>query len=202
VTNGEAARMSGRIINVDGIDPALRKHTANFVTSLGRSLKQGMQSLAKALGLEIGFFFRDRGQHEKGLAKLALVHPELADYLQEARSWAEKLNLLRNKIEHEGWILPRASYRESSGRIEMLEPLVESEVLSVFVKDMLDRACCFIEEVTVYGLQTRMDPTISVSEIPLAARDPAAPERFRPALALGGEKLWKLAYHATRFDEV
>lgn len=39
VINGEAARMSGRIINVDGIDPALRKHTANFVTSLGRSLK-------------------------------------------------------------------------------------------------------------------------------------------------------------------
>jgi len=39
-----------------------------------------MQSLAKVLGLEIGFFFRDQNQYEKGLAKLALLHPELADY--------------------------------------------------------------------------------------------------------------------------
>ncbi len=202
VLSGEAARVSGKSIQVDGIDPGLRKHMANFVTSTGRSLKQGMQSLAKVLGLDIGFFFRDHNQYQRGLAKLALVHPELADYLTEARSWAERLNLLRNKIEHEGWILPRSGYRETGGRIEMIEPEVEGQAVSVFVKHMLDRTCCFIEEVTVYGLRTKMDPTISVSEIPLAARDPAAPERFRPALAQGGEKLWTLAYHTSMFEEV
>jgi hypothetical protein len=84
----------------------------------------------------------------------------------------------------------------------MIEPEVEGQAVSVFVKHMLDRTCCFIEEVTVYGLRTKMDPTISVSEIPLAARDPAAPERFRPALAQGGEKLWTLAYHTSMFEEV
>jgi hypothetical protein len=105
----------------------------HVVTSTGRSLKHGMQSTAKVLGLEIGFFFRDQNQYQRGLAKLALVHPELADYLMEARSWAERLNLLRNKIEHEGWILPRAGYRETGGRIEMIEPEVEGQAVSVFV---------------------------------------------------------------------
>jgi hypothetical protein len=98
VLSGEAARLSGKSIQVDGIDPVLRKHIANFVTSTGRSLKHGMQSTAKVLGLEIGFFFRDQNQYQRGLVKLALVHPELADYLMEARIWAERLNLLRNKI--------------------------------------------------------------------------------------------------------
>ncbi len=202
VSSGEAARLAGKTIHVDGIDPVLRKQAAHFVTSLGRSLKLGMQSTAKVLGLEIGFFFRDQKQFENGLARLATSFPELADYLHEARVWAEKLNLLRNKIEHEGWLLPRSGYRETAGKIEMVEPEIDGQPLSMFVKGMFDRACCFVEEVTVYGLQKKMDPTISVAEIALAGRDPAAPERFRPALALGGEKLWNLAYHLSTFEEV
>ncbi len=202
VSSGQAARLAGKTIHVDGIDPVLRKQAAHFVTSLGRSLKLGMQSTAKVLELEIGFFFRDQKQFENGLVKLTLSHPELAAYLREARVWAETLNLLRNKIEHEGWLLPRSGYRETAGKIDMIEPEIEAQPLSTFVRGMLDRACCFVEEVCVYGLQRKMDLTISVAEIPLAKRDPAAPERFRPALALGGEKLWKLAYHLSRFEEV
>ena len=58
VSTGEAARLSGRAIQVDGVDKELRKYTADFLTSAGRSLKQGMQSVAKVLGLDIGFFFQ------------------------------------------------------------------------------------------------------------------------------------------------
>jgi len=97
--------------------------------------------------------------------------------------------------------LPRAGYREALGRIEMIETVVEGQAVSAFVRNMLDRACCFIEEVTVFGLRTKMDATISLSEIPIGARDPAAPERFRPSLAVGGEKLWSLAYHTSTFEE-
>ena len=117
MSTGEAARLSGKAIHVDGGDKELRKHTAEFLTSAGRSLKQGMQSVAKVLGIEIGFFFKDLNAFEKGLAKLSITHRELADYRREARTWAERLNLHRNKVEHEGWALPRAKYRESSGKI-------------------------------------------------------------------------------------
>jgi hypothetical protein len=202
VSTGEAARLLDKTIQVDGIDKELRKHTVDFVTSAARSLKQGMQSVAKSLGLDIGFFFKDRGQFEKGLAKLSGVSPELADYLGHARGWAERLNLLRNRIEHEGWTLPRTGYRASGERIDVVEPEVDGERVSKFVREMLNRLCCFVEEVTVYALRAKMDPAISVEEIPLRDRDPAAPERFRPALVLGGASLWKLSYHAFSFDDV
>ena len=202
VSSGEAARLVGKTIHVDGIDKELRKNVADFATSAGRSLKTGMQSLAKALNLDIGFLFKEQSQFEKGVARLSVSHPELADYLQAARAWTEKLSLLRNRIEHEGWRLARAGYREDRGKIEMVEPEVEGTIVSEFTRDTLDRLCCFVEEVTIYGLRTKMDPMISVAEIPLAERDPNAPERFRPALAVGGTPLWKLTYRAEPFDKV
>ena len=122
--------------------------------------------------------------------------------MRQSRVWAEKLNLLRNKVEHEGWALPRAGYHEDGGKIEMIEPHVEGEAVSEFVNRALDRLCCFIEEVTVYGLRTRMDPSLSIAEVPLTKRDPAAPQRFHPALRLGGTPEWKLLYHANSFDEI
>jgi hypothetical protein len=202
VSTGEAARLVGKTIHVDGIDKELRKNIADFATSAGRSLKTGMQALTKALNLDIGFLFKEHGQFEKGIVRLFLSHPERADYLREARGWTERLSLLRNRIEHEGWTLARAGYRENNGKIEMLEPEIEGQTVSEFVRYTLDRLCCFVEEVTIYGLRTKMDPMISVAEIPRSERDPNAPERFRPALAVGGTPLWKLTYHATTFDEV
>lgn len=202
VSSGVAARLVGRAIHVDGVDRELRKHTADFVISAARSLKNGMQGLAKILGLDIGFFFKDQNQFEKGLAKMSRTHPELADYLRAARTWAEKLNLLRNEIEHEGWLLSRAGYREIGDKVEMIEPEIEGQPVSQFCEHMLDRLCCFVEEVTVYGLRTKMDPLLSVTEIPLAHRDPSVPERFRPVLSEGGSLLWKLVYHTTSFAQV
>jgi hypothetical protein len=202
VSTGEAARLSGRAIHVDGVDKELRKHAADFMTSAVRSLKQGMQSLTKVAGIDIGFFFRDQNAFEKGLVRLSAAHPELAEYLRESRGWAERLILARNRVEHEGWVLPRAGYRENGGKIEMIEPEVEGEPLSRFSQTTLDRMCCFVEEVTVYGLRTKIDPVLSVTELPLSGRDPAAPERFRLALALGGAPPWRLAYHSKPFEEV
>jgi hypothetical protein len=202
VSTGKGAHVAGRAIHIDSIDKELRKHIADFTTAAGRSLKQGMQSVAKILGIDIGFLFKNQTVFEKGLAKLSTSQPELADYLKEARSWAAKLNLLRNKIEHEGWLLPRVGYRELGGNIEMLEPEIEGVPVSQFVRETLDRLCCFAEEVTVFGLRTRMDPEISITEIPLSQRDPSAPERFRRILTHGGTLLWKLAYHTRPFDQV
>jgi hypothetical protein len=202
VSRGEAARLAGKTIHVDGVHKELRKHTSDFLTSAGRSLKQGMQSVAKALGIDIGFFFKNQNAFEKGLASISSSHAELADYLRAARTWAEKLNLMRNKVEHEGWILPRVGYRESGGKIEMMEPHVEGEPVSEFVGCTLDRLCCFVEEVTVYGLRVKMDSALSVAEMPLSERDPSVPQRFRLALALGGTRLWKLVYHASSFEQV
>ncbi len=161
-----------------------------------------MQSVAKNLSLDVGFLFRDDKQYQKGLVKLSATHPELADYLREARQWAERLNLMRNKVEHEGWTLPRVGYHESSGRIEVIEPEIGGEPVTKFVDFIFDRLCCFVEEVTIYGLARHLDPAIGVAEVPPAARDPAIPKRFHLTLAMGGGQIWKLVYHLSRFDEV
>ena len=66
---------------------------------------------------------------------------------------------------------------------------------------MMDRLCCFIEDVTVYALQAQMPDGISITEIPLSQRNSQCVERFRVALAHGGMPLWFIAYHETTFEE-
>jgi len=66
---------------------------------------------------------------------------------------------------------------------------------------MMDRLCCFIEDVTVYALQAQMPDGISITEIPLSQRNPQCVERFQVALAHGGMPLWSIAYHETTFEE-
>jgi hypothetical protein len=62
---------------------------------------------------------------------------------------------------------------------------------------MLDRLCCFVEEFTAHCLQTETVPGITITELPLGE----APERFRLTLGTGGLPRWKIAYHASLFED-
>ncbi len=199
---GEIARLQGHMIHIDeSIDRELRKHVEDFLNSAVRVLKQGMQNVAKTLQLNIGFLFQKDSTFENGVTALAKTHPKLAAYLRETRKWSERLISSRNAIEHEGWVLPRVVYTENAGRIQTEEPQISGQPVTEFVQYMMDRLCCFIEEVTAYALQAQMPDGISITEISPSQRNPQCVERFQVALAHGGMPLWSIAYHESTFEE-
>lgn len=139
---------------------------------------------------------------EKGLAKLAQTRPDLAGYVGETRAkWSERLNRSRTALEHGGWVLPRVEYREASGRAEAIEPQVDGEPVTKFVPHVIDRACCFVEDMTVAALQARMPGGISITETPISQRRADINERFNLALVGGGMPIWSIYYHDSKFED-
>jgi len=202
VTLGEAARLEGKTIHIDeSIDKELRKEVESFLNAAVRTLKQGMQGFTKGLQVNIGFLFSKQAAFDKGVASLEPTDFILADYLREARVWSERLTQCRNAIEHEGWMLPRISYSRTSNGIKVGEPSISGQPVSKFVRFMLDRLCCFVEEVTVHCLQRKLPPGITITEIPLAQRSREVPERFKMTVACGGQPAWQMVFHSFPFEE-
>jgi hypothetical protein len=160
-----------------------------------------MQKVALSLNLDIGFLYKKQGAFETGIAKLRNLHPKLSAYLSETRKWSEPLVSSRNAVWHDGWLLPRMGYKEVHGAILVTEPDIGGQTVSEFVQNMMDRLCCFVEEMTAYGLQSKMPSDFSITEIPLAERRPDCAEPFQLVLADGGMPLWSLVYHASKFEQ-
>jgi hypothetical protein len=201
VSQGEIARLKGHVIHVSqSIDNKLRNQVAELLNSAVRIAKDGMQSLTTVLQLDIGFVYMKQATFEKGIIALAQTQPELAAYLQETRKWSESLILWRNKL-HEGWMLPVMAYKQVSLGIQAVEPEVSGQPVSAFVGYVLDRLCCFVEEVTVYGLRTHMPSGISITEIPVSGRKADCPERFQVTSIQGGMPIWNIEYHISKFEE-
>jgi hypothetical protein len=145
--------------------------------------------------------FQKQNLFEKGIAELNKSDPLLAAYLRETRKWSERLLNSRNAMEHKGWILPKVRYTEVSGLIRADEPEINSQKVSDFVRFIMDRLFCFVEEVTVHCLKARMPAGISVTEIPLPQRKSDILERFQVTLTDGGMPIWNIAYHQSSFEE-
>jgi hypothetical protein len=202
VSEGKIARIQGPTIQIDeNIDKELRKRVESFLNAGVRALK-GMQNVAGALKVNIGFLFQKADSFARGIAGLEITDPNLAEYLRQARIWSERLINCRNAVEHEGWILPKAIYSRSDRGIKVDEACISGQTVSEFVVIILDRLACFIEEVTVHCLQKQMPAGISVTEIPLSQRAAEeTPVRFQVTLAAGGNPIWTIAYHQEPFEE-
>ena len=202
VASGEIARVQGQAIHIDeNIDKDLRKQVESFLNAAVRALKQGMQDLGNEMQVNIGFMFKQQAAFEAGIAALQATDPLLAEYLRQTRTWSEPLVESRNDIEHEGWMLPRVNYTHGDSGITVAEPQISGQLVTQFVKFMLDRLCCFVEEFTAHCLERQMPAEITITEIPPATRLVEAPERFRLTLGAGGLSRWNLAYHASSFEQ-
>lgn len=202
VSQGEIARVRGQTIQIDvTIDKELWKESADFLNNAVRALKHGMQNVTRILQVNIGFLFQKSNSFEKGLTALKKSNPLLAAYLRETRKWSEHLIDSRIALEHKGWMLPKIKYLDASGAIRVEEPQISGQPVSEFVKYMMDRISCFVEEVTTHCLQARMPAGFTVTEIPLAQREPEIPERFRLTLTSGGMPIWNIMYHQSAFEE-
>ena len=202
LAQGKVAKVQGRALHVEApIDNELRREVEEFLNSAVRALKQGVQELTRFLGTEIGFLFQKEGAFEASLETLRQSDPQLSAYLREARSWSEQLVTRRNAMEHEGWMLPRITYRQVSGVILADDPDISGRSLSVFVKFMMDRITCFFEEVTTHCLAAKLPPGLAVTEIPASQRESDAPLRFRITATNGGTPIWTIGYHGSSFEE-
>jgi hypothetical protein len=202
VAAGEIAEVRGGNLQIaESIDRGLRREVESFLNAAVRTTKTGMQHLAKHLNMDIGFLFRQQGGFEEGIAAMEKTNPALAAYLRDVRAWTEPLLLLRNDLEHAIWSLPRVTYTRTDSGVRAEQPHIGSKPVTEFTADSFDRLCCFVEELTVHGLQRQMPPGITIAEVPRAERRAEAPERFRITLSAGGLPAWRIAYHANRFEE-
>ena len=204
LTKGNIVQRRGLTIHIEKtIDKELRKEVETFLNGAVRALKQGMQGVATVLGINIGFLFKKESAFEKGLEELEKKDQSLAAYLRETRKWSELLIGSRNKIEHEGWTLPKIAYHEVSGSIQADEPEISGQKTSEFVTFILDRLLCFVEEVTAHALQARMPEGVTITEVPLPQRDSLSeiPHRFQVTLVAGGFPIWDIQYHQSSFEE-
>ena len=104
-------------------------------------------------------------------------------------------------MEHGGWMLPPMQYSIVSDGIRAEEPEVTGQRVSEFVTFVMDRLNCFVEDVTVHCMQAGIPAGLSITEVPLALRDPDVPERFRLTLKSGGMPTWTVTYHQNSFEE-
>jgi hypothetical protein len=204
VATGEAVRRQGAAIHIDeNIDKELRQQVEHFLNCAARVIKQGMQGLTTQLGVDIGFMFKQQPAFERGIATLKATDPLLANYLEQSRqTWSERLIKSRNDLEHNNWSLPRITYDTSGANVVAVEPLIAGQPVTEFVQAMLDRVCCFVEDVTAHCIQQKMAAPITITEIPLAERRSEAPERFQLTLAVGGQPRWNISYQPSLFEKV
>src|SRR5438067_1619997 len=82
VRQGEIARARGSILQVDkNIDGELRKQIESFMNAGVRMLKHGMQNVAGALQVNVGFLFQKEPSFARAVAVLNKTDPQLAEYL-------------------------------------------------------------------------------------------------------------------------
>jgi hypothetical protein len=203
VASGEIARVAGGAIRIDeSIEQEFRRQVETFLNAAVRAVKQGMQEVGAELGVDIGFLFKKQGAFDAGVAAMEATDSPLAAYLRLSRSsWSELLVERRNAVEHEGWVLPNARYRQTIDGVQATEPEIDGRPASAYVASILDRVTCFVEEFTAHCLQRRLAPEITITEIGRADRVEEMPERFSVTLANGGLPRWAIAYHTSPFEE-
>jgi hypothetical protein len=202
VESGAVVSMDGRRVHIsEHIDRALRRDLEGFLSTAVRTIKHSMQVLAEDLGIEIGFLFQKESTFQAGIAKTRLSDPVLANYLMKTRQWSERLVLIRNNLEHGSIPSPKVSYIVDSSPVRAVEPQFEGKPLTGFTNDVLDRVCCFVEEITVFCLKKSLPKSFEITEVPFAERDASAPERFHLTVTPEGSQPWVLSAHAREFNE-
>jgi hypothetical protein len=201
VARGEVVRVQGQTIYFDEtIDRELRKLTEDFLNSAVRVLKHGMQDVTNSLHVNIGFLFKKPDTFARGLTTLRSSDPDLAEYLVQTRKWSERLVECRNAMEHAASVLPKVRYTQNLATVKAEEPYLSGQPLSEFVRFIMDRLACFVEEVTAHCFKAFLPSSVTITELPKGGRDPERPERFRLVLKDGGSEPWIISYHERIFE--
>lgn len=202
VESGTIVKIDGRTVHIsEHIDRSLKRDLESFLNTAVRTIKHSLQALTEDLSIDIGFLFQKESAFQAGITNMRASDPTLADYLLVSRQWSEPLVLIRNNLEHGTIASPKVSYTLNSSPVRAEEPRFDGKPLTEFTSDVLDRVCCFVEEVTVFCLRKKLPKTFEITEVAIADRDPSAPERFHVTVTPGGRQPWVLAAHTRKFTE-
>lgn len=202
VESGTIARVQRGTIYVDEcIDRPLKRDFDSFLNTAVRVVKHAMQLLTEHHGVDIGFLFKKQSTFQAAVDELKNTDAVLADYLNATRGWLEPLVLMRNDLEHGIIPSPKVAYKDENGRVRASEPMVDAVPITDFTRQVLDRVCCFVEEMTVYCLKKKLPQGIDITEQPLAEREKSAPLRFHLCVVPGGLPPWVLSAHGHAFDQ-
>jgi hypothetical protein len=202
VESGAIVSTNGRTVHIsEHIDRSLKRDLESFLNMAVRTIKRSLQVLAKDLGADIGFLFQKETTFLAGVTKTRASDPALADYLLATRLWSEPLVLLRNNLEHGTIPFPKVTYIFDISPVRAEEPRFDGKPITQFTDDVLDRICCFVEEITVFCLRKKLPRSFEITEVPLAERDQSAPMRFHVTVTPGGRQPWVMTAHTRKFTE-
>jgi hypothetical protein len=202
VESGSIVSTHGRTVRVsESIDRSMKRDLEGFLNAAVRTIKQSLQVLANDLDVDIGFLFQKESTFQSGIGKMRASDPILADYLLATRQWSEPLVLLRNNLEHGTIASPKVFYTIDSVPVRAEEPRLNGQPITEFTSEVLDRICCFVEEIVVFGLRKKLPKGFEITETSLAERNPSAPERFNVTITPGGRRPWVLTAHLRHFDD-
>jgi hypothetical protein len=204
LARGEGVQIRGNVVLVEKkkIDREIRRKCEEVIGTGCCVLKDRMQILLRTLGLDIGFLYQKDSAYATGQTKIRQQDPALADYLQETRTkWSQHTIHCRNNFEHTIAGQLKVKVQVNGNSVTAPEPQVDGQPITVFVRHIADRVCCFVEDLLAHALQSHFPAGISIGEIPVTERKPEIVERFKPALVGGGTPLWTIAYHDNKFEE-
>jgi hypothetical protein len=201
VAAGDGARYDNAIHIDAPVDRPLNKHIKSLVMDAARVSKK-MQDFAELFGIEIGFLFQKKKRFETELTALETTDPELAAYLRESRKWLEPLRELRDGLEHETYVPPQIQYtRSDAGVISPTEPTVQNLLATQYAEVVLDHLNLYVEELAMWCIQKSVEAPMTITEIPLAQRNPDKVERFKVTIIGSGDPPWTIAYSNAKFDD-
>lgn len=202
VKEGRIVKIVGRGVHIDGsIDRKIQRELDALLTTAVRAIKNAVQNLTGIYGIDIGFLFKKEPAFRAGVNRLALTHSALASYLECTRQWCEPLLNARNILEHGVGQSVRVTYEIEKHPVLANEPLFDGKPVTVYTVDVINRIACFVEEITVYCLSTKLPKGIQVSEVPIMHRDAEVPRRFRLSVSPGSQAPWSLAAHTRMFKD-
>jgi hypothetical protein len=203
IDSGAVVQINGRRVQISAsIDRELKRDLESLLNSAVRTIKHNLQTLIRDLGDEIGFLFQKEPAFRAGVLKTRLSDPALADYLLAARLWTEPLVLTRNDLEHGSISSPEVAYAVDRTTVRVEEPQFCGKPVTQFTSDVLDRVCCFAEELVVHSLRKHLPVGFDITEVSIAERDPSIPERFQVTVKPGGRPRWGLTPHTNKFHDM
>lgn len=202
VARGLIVQTRGNRLHIsESIDRVINRELGAFLLACTRALKNALQKMSTHLGVEIGFIFQSQREFALGLENLRAKDPDLAKYLELARSWTAPLIKARNDLEHKVAPELRVTYDVRARPVSALEPVFEGSSVTSYVEAVLEQVLVLVEEVVIHLLAAKLPPGMSIAETPKQARNLDYPRRFVLTVSKGGRLAWRLPDRIGVFSE-
>jgi len=191
IMTGEDGIITGHQLNINNpIDDELNLFFKDFFIR-GTMATKGLQRLLdKWFGYNIGFMFSDNEKKfTKGAAKFKLSKDDsrfqiLNNFIKSHRDgWYQSFSGLRNKIEHEGFSLPKIKHRvDANGKVLILVPRFGEQTLEEVLEISWKNLSTLCEEVYIFIASLELKNGYVIWRIPKEKRKDHNWARYKIAL--------------------